>query len=126
MRKALSRLMAENLLVSRPRIGCTVLKPKNRKSFEKVLIAISEQSGSYALSVSEAMIESVLIRAGYCPYSVKLESRRDGSIDRELFRQALEHKPDFVVIHCSDLHHKVLGGIVERQGCPYQIGRAHV
>ena len=121
VRKALQGLMSENLLVSRPKIGCTVLKPKAQKTFGKVLIAISEQSGSYALSVSEAMIESVLIRAGYCPYSVKLESRRDGSIDRELFRQALEHKPDFVVIHCSDLHHKVLGGIVERQGCPYLV-----
>lgn len=121
VRKALQGLMSENLLVSRPKIGCTVLKPKARKTFEKVLIAISEQSGSYALSVSEAMIESVLIRAGYCPYSVKLESQRDGSIDRELFRMALEHKPDFVVISCSELHQKALRGIVERQGCPYLV-----
>ena len=121
VRTALRQLISESLIASRPKIGCTVLKPKVRKTFEKVLIAISEQSGSFALSVSEAMIESVLIRAGYCPYSVKLESRRDGSVDRELFKQALEHKPDFVVIYCSDLHQKTLGGIVERLGCPYLV-----
>ena len=119
VRKALSRLMADNLLVSRPRIGCTVLKPKDRKSFERVLIAISELSGAYAMSVSEATIETVLIKAGYCPYVVTLESGRDGSIDRTLFRQALEHRPDFVVIYCSEIHRKALSRIVERFGYPY-------
>ena len=121
VRTALRRMIAENLLVSRPKVGCTVLKPKVRKTFEKVLVAIAEQSGSYALNVCETMIESVLIRAGYCPYSVKLESRRDGNIDRGLFKQALEHKPDFVVIYCSDLHQKTLSRIVERLGCPYLV-----
>ena len=121
VRKALRQLMIEGLLVSRPKIGCIVKSPKVRKTFEKVLIAIAEQSGSYALNMCEAMIESVLIRAGYCPYSVKLESKRNGDIDRDLFRLALEHKPDFVVILCSGLHDKTLGGIVGRYGIPYLV-----
>lgn len=121
VRTALGRLIAEKLLVSRPRIGCTVLKPKSHKTFEKVLIVMSEQSGSYALNICEAMIESVLIRNGYCPYSVKLESDRRGGIDRELFRLALEQDPDFVVIQCCYVHRRTLLGIVEKYGCPYLV-----
>ena len=121
VRKALRQLMIEGLLVSHPKVGCIVKSPKVRKTFEKVLIAIAEQSGSYALNVCEAMIESVLIRAGYCPYSVKLESKRNGDIDRDLFRLALEHKPDFVVLYCSGLHSKTLGRIVGRYGIPYLV-----
>ena len=121
VRKALSRLMAEDVLVSHPGIGCVVKKAKKRNAFVKVLIATAELSGSYAISISEAMIESELIRAGYCPYSVKLESKRNGDIDVGLFRQALKHRPDFVVISCSDVHRKTLTRVVERFGCPYLV-----
>lgn len=121
VRAAVRRLIAENFLQSRSRIGCIVKRTPRRKTFEKVLIVLSEQSGSYALNVTEAMIESVLLREGYCAYSVKLTSSRDGDIDLGLFRLALGHRPDFVVFLCSELHREKLRATAERYGAPYLV-----
>ena len=127
VRTALRQLMAENLLVSRPKIGCMVLKASARRTFERVLIVTAEQSGAYSMSIKEMMIEKVLVREGYCPFSVCLESMADGRLDCAGLKRALEYRPDFVVLQSCLLMQKKPIRLVERSGCPYLVvgGNAH-
>jgi len=126
VRKALGMLMAERLLVSRPKIGFRVVKPRKVKTFERVLIATAELSGAYAMSVKTAMIEKELVRAGYCPYSVCLDSDvRGRRIDCSDLKLALEMRPDFVVIQSCPMSSKTPIRLVERAGCPYLLIGSH-
>lgn len=119
VRKALGMLMSERFLVSRPKIGFRVVKPRKVKTFERVLIATAELSGAYAMSVKTAMIEKELVRAGYCPYTVCLDSDDKGRIDCSDLKLALEMRPDFVVIQACPMSNKTPIRLVERAGCPY-------
>ena len=125
VRKALGMLMSERLLVSRPKIGFRVVKPRKVKTFERVLIATAELSGAYAMSVKTAMIEKELVRAGYCPYSVCLDSDARGRIDCSDLKHALEMRPDFVVILACPMSNKTPIRLVERAGCPYLLIGSH-
>jgi DNA-binding LacI/PurR family transcriptional regulator len=119
VRKALGMLMAERLLVSRPKIGFMVVKPRKVKTFERVLIVTAELSGAYAMSVKTAMMEKELVRAGYWPYSICLDSDASGHIDCADLKLALEMRPDFVVIQACPKSNKMPVRLVERAGCPY-------
>ena len=118
VRQAEEGLISRGMLASRPRTGCTVTHQGPMRSYENVLIVVAETSGAYSMSVCREAMTSVLIREGYCPYSVSLGPGRHGRPDLTDLRCALDAGPEFAVIMSCPFSERPVVREIIRAGVP--------
>ena len=119
VRSALERLIAEGVIMSRPRIGCTVVGKPERRLKGDILLVATEQSGAYSWFVFQNALQSTFVRSGYRVSTVFHAPGGDSGRDSETLCAALAEKPDFVIVYSSVPQLRRTAELVAKSGFPY-------
>lgn len=119
VRAALERLVADGVIVSRPRTGCTVRDAPVCRIKGDILIVTTERSGAYSWFVLQDVLQSELVRAGYRVSTVFYVQGGKNAADEKALLAALAENPAFVIIHSCVPRLKQVARIVARSGCKY-------
>ena len=97
-REAMKQLVAENLIRSRPRVGCEVLARGDRIWKGRVICAfISALEGSYYFSMMMGSLRRAMIAHGYSLLSVTVDEKADGKLDFSQLDALCGEKVDFII-----------------------------
>lgn len=94
----MKRLVAENLIRSRPRIGCEVLAHGDRIWKGRVICAfIAALEGSYYFSMVMGSLRRAMIARGYLFISVAVDEKEDRKLDFSQLDALCGEKTDFII-----------------------------
>ena len=97
-REAMKQLVAENLIRSRPRIGCEVLARGDRIWKGRVICAfIAALEGSYYFSMMMGSLRRAMVAHGYSIISVTVDEKADGELDFSQLDALCGEKVDFII-----------------------------
>lgn len=97
-RDAMKLLIDENLVRSRPRIGCEVMARGEKVWKGRVLgVMCAAYEGSYYVSILVGAIRKAIIAAGYSFIPVTIDRRRNGSPDFSQLDAMMKEPVDFVI-----------------------------
>ena len=119
VRAAIVRLAASGIVSVHRRIGAVVLKKNSKKRQCRFLDVRSEDFGSCAGSMFSLGVRRTVEKAG-CRYrEVQLSYCEDDGMDLEPLDEALEDKPDFVLIRAPNCRLQEIACFVSKRGVPY-------
>ncbi|MBQ3290352.1 MAG: GntR family transcriptional regulator [Kiritimatiellae bacterium] len=103
-REAMKRLVAENLVRSRPRIGCEVLSHGDRIWKGRVICAVlAALEGSFYFSMMIGALRRRMVASGYSLITVAVDAGQNGELDFSQLDALCGEKVDCIItIHPSD------------------------
>ena len=97
-RDAMKILMDENLVRSRPRIGCEVMARGEKVWKGRVLgVVCAAYEGSYYVSILVGAVRKAIIAAGYSFIPVTIDRQRNGKPDFSQLDAMMKEPVDFVI-----------------------------
>ena len=97
-REAMKQLVAENLIRSRPRVGCEVIARGDRIWKARVIcVFISALEGSYYFSMMMGSLRRTMVAHGYSLISVTVDEKADGELDFSQLDSVCGEKVDFII-----------------------------
>ena len=97
-RDAMKMLIDENLVRSRPRIGCEVMASGEKVWKGRILgVVCAAYEGSYYISVLVGAIRKAIIAAGYSFIPVTIDRKRNGKPDFSQLDAMMKEPVDFVI-----------------------------
>lgn len=124
VQSAIRRLVAEGLVVTRPRLGCTVARP-SRRSMRGVVLEVDTGSGIpyWNASFSESLRRALSAERIDCRNIGLSYDRNDKLIgfDRERLEYELAQHPDLVVVVSSMVRSAELQKILDAHDVPYVV-----
>ena len=119
VRLALARLVAEEVIVSRPRIGCQVVREVPPFFCGKILYVLTEFSGAYAAGMFRGAMENEFMQFGYQLFAVNVDWRGDRRFAQKVLKAALAERPDFVILNTCPFGETEALRLIARSGLPY-------
>ncbi|MBQ3343203.1 MAG: GntR family transcriptional regulator [Kiritimatiellae bacterium] len=103
-REAMKILMGENLVRSRPRVGCEVMSRGDRLWKGRVICAVrADLEGSYYMSKMMGALRRAMVSRGYSLIPVAVDVDRNGKPDFSQLDVICGEKVDFIIaIHPAD------------------------
>lgn len=116
---AMSRLMAEGLIVSRTRLGC-IVRCVGRRKISRLVLNISAGRGcSFSQAYFFHALQERLAQAHIQCVSTSLPRKRTGRFDYALLDYALSQRPDLIVANVGAMEVEPLSRRLDRMAVPY-------
>ena len=119
VRQAVERLVAEKIIVSRPRVGCQIAPDVPLFFCGKILYVLTEFSGAYAAGMFRAALENEFMRSGYRLFAVNVDWKGDRHFAQKVLKAALAERPDFVIVNTCPFGETEALRLIVRSGIPY-------
>ena len=116
---AVAKLVAEGLVCTRPRIGCTVRDCRKRIVQGHVLYVLAENDGAYSSVVFGEAFASQLNKSGIRCTRVSIPRSCGRRADYSWLQYELSLRPDLVVVNACALSAPGVIGVVEASAVPY-------
>lgn len=113
---ALEQLVAEGLVVSRPRVG-TVVRDRGEKQWRGNVLFVQRASGrTYYVNVFNAVLRARLVKAGWLFTPVTVTPNPNGKTDMSEFELHLSHPASLAVVM---FHNPEAERVLSRSGVPF-------
>lgn len=119
VQRAMARLTAEGLVVSRPRLGCMVMRAGSRKIRRRVLEVSAGRDCSFGHARFLCALRERLVQAHVKCVSTVLPRKRIGSFDYAFLEDELSRRPDLVVVSVGAMEVESLSRRLDRMSVPY-------
>ena len=119
VQRAMARLTAEGLIVSRPRLGCMVRRTGNRKIRRLVLEVSAGRDCSFGHTRFLYALRERLVQANVKCVSTILPRKRIGRFDYAFLEDELSRRPDLVVVSAGAMDVESLSRRLDRMSIPY-------
>ena len=119
VQRAMARLAAEGLIVSRPRLGCMVRRAGGRRIRRLVLNISAGRDCSFAQSCFFHALQERLAQAHIQCVSTSLPRKRTSRFDYAFLDYELSRRPDLVVANVGLMEVESLSRRLDRMSVPY-------